>query len=420
MGCGKSKQVEHARLLIPSNLVYPRQVRVGIKERNSANEVVKTTPTDCSLPPPVFVHTREVTVADSTVFVSACVLPGFDPKGSIPKSCQDRYVVAYDGQRLLAGAFDGHGATGHDCAQFISDNISRYFLAASEADKSDGKAFLVKMTEKVNEDLVRSPIETLHSGSTASMFMLDSLQIVSASVGDSRACLGTRRSPPKNPNDFDGSSDEEKAIYLEHLRDARRLPESKFYTVQLTKDSKPNDPDEMFRIFRSGGKVERAKRPNGQPFGPYRVLGKVKDTQGLAMSRSLGDTIYRDSGVISTPIVCQRSVDLAMDYFCVTGSDGIWDVMENNEVIDFVEACRGYSRKTEDLTSEEVRPHSCTIAQLLCEEARLRWLTLVQEEDVLVDDISAVVVELRPPAASTQPQSRMEEILEVDSEEKSA
>jgi hypothetical protein len=44
----------------------------------------------------------------------------------------------------------------------------------------------------------------------------------------------------------------------------------------------------------------------------------------------------------------------------------------------------------------------------------------VQEEDVLVDDISAVVVELRPPAASTQPQSRMEEILEVDSEEKSA
>jgi serine/threonine protein phosphatase PrpC len=390
---------------------------VGIKERNSANEVVKTTPTDCTLPPPVFVHAREVTIDSSSVFVSACVLPGFDPKGSIPKSCQDRYVVAYDGQRLLAGAFDGHGGTGHDCAQFISENISRYFLAASEADKSDVKAFLVKMTEKVNEDLVRSPIDTQHSGSTASMFMLDTLQLVSASVGDSRACLGTRKAPPKDPNEFETTSDEEKAVYLGNLREARRLPESKFYTVQLTKDSKPNDPDEMFRIFRSGGKVERAKRPNGQPFGPYRVLGKAKDTQGLAMSRCIGDAIYRDSGVISTPLVCQRSVDLSTDYFCVTGSDGIWDVMENHEVIDFVEACRGLSKKTEALSSGEVRPHSCTIAQLLCEEARLRWLTLVQEEDVLVDDISAVVVELRPPAASSA-QSCLEEVSQVTSEDK--
>jgi hypothetical protein len=31
---------------------------------------------------------------------------------------------------------------------------------------------------------------------------------------------------------------------------------------------------------------------------------------------------------------------------------------------------------------------------MLCEEARVRWLTLIEEEDVLIDDISAVVVEI--------------------------
>jgi hypothetical protein len=36
---------------------------------------------------------------------------------------------------------------------------------------------------------------------------------------------------------------------------------------------------------------------------------------------------------------------------------------------------------------------STNIAHLLCEEARYRWLGLVQEEDVIIDDISCVVME---------------------------
>ena len=36
---------------------------------------------------------------------------------------------------------------------------------------------------------------------------------------------------------------------------------------------------------------------------------------------------------------------------------------------------------------------NCCIAQMLCEEARLRWFTIVEEEDVFIDDISCVVIE---------------------------
>mmetsp|Transcript_14440 Transcript_14440/g.14486 ORF Transcript_14440/g.14486 Transcript_14440/m.14486 type:complete len:108 (-) Transcript_14440:29-352(-) len=35
------------------------------------------------------------------------------------------------------------------------------------------------------------------------------------------------------------------------------------------------------------------------------------------------------------------------------------------------------------------------IAQLLCEEARMRWYAIVEEEDVIIDDISCVIIEFR-------------------------
>lgn len=410
MGCGSSKKVDEVRVRTAGDMVYARAASLNIKERNNAGDIVKTVRVDCSLPPPLFLHTKQVTISNTNVFVSACALPGIDPKGTIPKSCQDRYIVAYDGTRLLAGAFDGHGGAGHDCAQFLSENMSAYFLSATDTDKRDLKSFMVKMTEKVNDDLLRSPAETQHSGSTAVLMLIDDLRITTGSVGDSRACMATVKPPTKDPNEFEVTAEEPPAECLLEMSKKRRFASSPFHAVQLSKDCKPNDPDEMFRIFRSGGKVDRAKKSNGQPYGPFRVFGKAKDVPGLAMSRSLGDTASRDSGVVSTPIVTSHVLDLETDYFCICGSDGIWDVMPNEEVIDFVESFRRFSKKN-DSAARDVNPTECTIAQLICEEARVRWLALVEEEDCLVDDISAVVVEFRPPItqSTAQPQSPVED-----------
>ena len=86
--------------------------------------------------------------------------------------------------------------------------------------------------------------------------------------------------------------------------------------------------------------------------------------------------------------------------------------MENQEVVDFIEAYRNSCLKGSSLrVAEKVKPETCTVAQLLCEEARTRWLSIVEEEDVLIDDISCVVVELKeanlhlvqPPCRSQAP-----------------
>lgn len=82
--------------------------------------------------------------------------------------------------------------------------------------------------------------------------------------------------------------------------------------------------------------------------------------------------------------------------------------MENQEVVDFIEAYRHSCQRGHYIrTAEKVKPETCSIAQLLCEEARTRWLSIVEEEDVLIDDISCVVVELKESSLHlVQPPSR--------------
>jgi serine/threonine protein phosphatase PrpC len=47
------------------------------------------------------------------------------------------------------------------------------------------------------------------------------------------------------------------------------------------------------------------------------------------MSRSIGDRIGKEIGVICDPIITEHEFDDSNDFFLVTASDGVWDVMEN-------------------------------------------------------------------------------------------
>jgi hypothetical protein len=40
------------------------------------------------------------------------------------------------------------------------------------------------------------------------------------------------------------------------------------------------------------------------------------------------------------------------------------------------------------------QPTNATISHILCEEARFRWFGIVEDEDVMIDDISVLVIEM--------------------------
>jgi serine/threonine protein phosphatase PrpC len=234
--------------------------------------------------------------------------------------------------------------------------------------------------------------------------------IHTAFVGDSRLILATTKAFSAAEQPVRGDDKE----VLDRLKRRRSVPAAMSLTsVQLTKDQKPEDPTEMERIVRMGGTVRRLMDESGHNVGPWRVWRKNGNAPGLAMSRSLGDTVGSEIGVISEPMVSTHVLRAGYDFFLVSATDGVWDVMENQEVADYVEAYRWTCRKEVNGLEaiDKARPDNSTIAQLLCEEARVRWLTIVEEEDVLIDDISCVVVELmesnlrlaRPPGRVNAP-----------------
>ena len=90
------------------------------------------------------------------------------------------------------------------------------------------------------------------------------------------------------------------------------------------------------------------------------------------MSRAIGDKIASGIGVIANPIMNSFRLYSELDQFIVIASDGIWDVMENIEVINFVEKFRTFSVAKELNPVYPARCSNSTISRLLCEEARYR------------------------------------------------
>lgn len=124
-------------------------------------------------------------------------------------------------------------------------------------------------------------------------------------------------------------------------------------------------------------KVCTIKKLNKQ-LGPLRVWLKTENTPGLAMTRSLGDEIAQKAGVIWDPEI--REIELEdHDKFIVQASDGIWEFMSNQEVIDIVIP---YWYKNDPKGA----------CDHLTYEATNRWRN---SDSKTVDDISVIVIFLK-------------------------
>lgn len=120
--------------------------------------------------------------------------------------------------------------------------------------------------------------------------------------------------------------------------------------VELSHDHKPNHPRERNRIEAAGGYVEAIQGPRQH----FRVNGN------LNLSRAVGDMEYKkrsDLGpeqqvICSTPDIIEETLT-PEDEFVVLACDGVWDVMTNQQVVDFVRprlrACKKISDVIEEL-----------------------------------------------------------------------
>ncbi|CAL9132217.1 unnamed protein product [Musa textilis] len=165
-----------------------------------------------------------------------------------------------------------------------------------------------------------SDIDCFYSGTTAVTLVKQGQELVIGNVGDSRAVLGTR--------------DENNSLIA----------------VQLTVDLKPNLPREAERIRQCKGRVFALR---DEP-DVARVWLPNNDTPGLAMARALGDFCLKDYGLISVPEISYWHIT-ERDEFLILATDGVWDVLSNEEVVDIVASAPARSSAAHLLVESAVK-----------------------------------------------------------------
>ncbi|XWS39490.1 hypothetical protein CRYUN_Cryun18bG0059100 [Craigia yunnanensis] len=236
----------------------------------------------------------------------------------------------------FCGVFDGHGPHGHLVARKVRDALPLKLLSSmhmyqssqngsgrtcfkGNSKKSDGgdsekdgsaedrlnslwrEAFMKSYKAMYKELRSHPNLDCFCSGSTAVTIVKQGSNLFMGYIGDSRAIMGS-----KDSNDS-------------------------MVAIQLTVDLKPDLPREAERIKRCKGRVFALQ---DEP-EVSRVWLPFDDAPGLAMARAFGDFCLKEYGVISIPEFSHQALT-ERDQFIVLASDGIWDVLSNEEVVEIV------------------------------------------------------------------------------------
>ncbi|KAM3131414.1 hypothetical protein pb186bvf_016486 [Paramecium bursaria] len=249
---------------------------------------------------------------------------------------------------------DGHGQFGHMVSKFVSEQVLQYLDRAFNNNAQLllyhtllYKTLMRHSFAQAAKSLEMSTIPTYRSGTTCNMVVLVNQSIL-------------------NENDDD---QQETVLYCLNVGDSRSILISNsefddFNITQLSIDHRPDDQDEKRRIISKGGVIEAIPQ-----IGPLRVWVEDKSGPGLAMTRSFGDRLGQQAGIISDPTIYEQRLT-GNDLFIVQASDGIWDCMTNQEVAQYVMN----------------NPNSKELIQF----ARLRW----EARDTHIDDISCTIIKL--------------------------
>jgi len=189
---------------------------------------------------------------------------------------------------------DGHG--GERVAHFVIEKLS-YKLLKKKLVYPLRSSFIHKMYHDIQEELISHPMKIAqHCGCTCLVVIIyvengkRKLQVIN--LGDCRAVMSV-----------DGLA------------------------VPLTKDHKPNWPDEIERLEEVNENSAMKRMPYRDPAGDWRI-------GDLSVSRSFGD-LDNTPHITHLPDVYFYPLKKGTE-FIVMACDGLWDVLENHDVINSI------------------------------------------------------------------------------------
>ncbi|KGN47496.1 probable protein phosphatase 2C 11 [Cucumis sativus] len=202
-------------------------------------------------------------------------------------SMEDFYetrISEVDGQMVaFFGVFDGHG--GSRTAEYLKRNLFKNLSSHPNFIK-DTKTAIIEVFKQTDADYINEEKgQQKDAGSTASTAVLFGDRLLVANVGDSRVVASRAGS-----------------------------------AIPLSIDHKPDRSDERQRIEQAGGFILWA--------GTWRVGGI------LAVSRAFGDKLLKPY-VVADPEIKEEELE-GVD-FIIIASDGLWNVISNEEAVALVQ-----------------------------------------------------------------------------------
>ncbi|XP_073131746.1 probable protein phosphatase 2C 8 [Henckelia pumila] len=201
--------------------------------------------------------------------------------------------VGFSGEYAFFAVYDGHGGAevAESCCERMHICLEKLIMdqKAPLEEEFDWEKVMAECFRSVDQEFAAEE-NAAEMGSTALVVLVGKEEVVVANCGDSRAVL---------------------------CRSGAAVP--------LSKDHKPDRPDEKQRIEAAGGNILN--------WNGWRVQGV------LATSRSLGDYSLKPY-VISEPevMVTKRTES---DDFLIIATDGLWDVLCNRVACQVVKNCLG-------------------------------------------------------------------------------
>ena len=179
--------------------------------------------------------------------------------------------------------FDGHG--GSEVATFLQKNIINYMKEFSNN--------LDLMFQKLDENFLNENFNQI--GSTGCLVYI------------------TKEYTINNVR---------KICYCANIGDTRAILINNEGFKRITYDDRATDKNEAERVKKAGGVI----------FGG-RVFGN------LMLTRAFGDYELKQYGVICNPHITKNEIDID-DKYIVIASDGVWDVMDENEIFRLSKECK--------------------------------------------------------------------------------
>ena len=282
------------------------------------------------------------------------------------KANQDCACLSYplkgDSEAALFIVLDGHGDLGHVASnELLVQVFERMNSYVWDGDETTNTALCVTAFEEAHQHMMTYQIDAAtgkgpghESGAVGVAIVLRRGVMTMAWAGDCRAIMGTRQEAGAG---------------------------GPIVCAELTKDHKLEDGATEQKRIEATGAFIRPTREEPE-FSPARVFADYSNPRagpGLTMSRSLGDIDADACGVIPTPEVAFRTIEPGKDAFLVLASDGLWEFISNDDVVNIVS------------TFLEQGKEAIDAARFLIAKAAMAWRV---EEGDYRDDITCIVLYL--------------------------